>query len=230
MAIIQAPGLALIRNSPLNLHYTLDLNMLNLSTISKSQKASSSAYAPTSEEMFIRNYLEEQGIKYKAEHKLNNLYGDEKSYRKVDFYLPKFKVYVEYFGMYNSTKAVRNEYDRKAKVYIKNSIPTIFLYPHELGFLDYVFHTKMLKLLRTEKFKNKYIMFKYKLSRYLANGKGYLLFLSLFSLYLALVFLFNNPGITEEANTWLFGGFLGAWGGLFYNFCQNLFGYFFKDY
>lgn len=35
--------------------------------------------------MYIRNYLEKQGIKYKAEYKLENLFGDEKSYRKVDF-------------------------------------------------------------------------------------------------------------------------------------------------
>ncbi len=204
--------------------------MLNLHTIIKRKEAPSTTYVPTSEEMFIRNYLEEQGIKYIAEYKLENLFGDKKSYRKVDYYLPKFKVYVEYFGMYNSTKTVRSEYDKKAKVYILNSIPTIFLYPHELGFLDYAFHTKMLKLLRTEKFKNNHVLFKYKLSRYMANGKGYLLFSSLFSLYLALVFLFNNPGITEEANKWLFGGFMGAWGGLFYNFCFNLIGYFHRDY
>ena len=204
--------------------------MLDLQTLSYSKKNTSSAYAPTSEEMFIRNYLEEQGMKYKAEYKLENLYGDEKSYRKVDFYLPKLKVYVEYFGMYNSTKAVRNEYDKKAKVYIKNSIPTLFLYPHELGFLDYAFHTKMLKLLRTEKFKNNHIMFKYKLSRYLAKGKGYLLPLSLFSLYLAMVFLFNNPGITEEANTWLFAGFFGASGGILHRFLHNFRGFFFKDW
>lgn len=204
--------------------------MLDLPTISKRKRTISTAYAPTSEEMFIRNYLEVQGITYKAEYKLENLYGDEKSFRKVDFYLPKFKIYVEYFGMYNSTKTVRNEYDKKAKVYIKNSIPTIFLYPHELGFLDYAFHTKMLKLLRKEKFKDNHIMFRYKLSRYLTDGKGYLFLLFLFSLYLALVFMFKNIGITEEANTWLFGGFVGASAMMFHRFLINFIGYFFKDW
>lgn len=193
-------------------------------------RSKSDLYSPSSEEMYIRSYLEGMGIKYKAEHKIENLFGDEKSYRKADFYLPKFKIYVEYFGMYNSTKAIRSEYDKKAKVYINNSIPTIFLYPHELGFLDYAFHTKMLKLLRTKKFRNNFIMFKYKLSRYLAEGKGYLLLASLFSLYLALVFAFHNPGITEEANEWLFAGFFGASGGLFYNFCHNVVRYFYKDH
>lgn len=187
-------------------------------------------YSPTSEEMYIRNYLEGQGIKYKAEYILENLFGDEKNYRKVDFYLPTFEVYVEYFGMYNSTKATRSEYDKKAKVYIKNSIPTIFIYPHELGFLDYAFHTKMLRLLRTKKFRNNYIMFRYKFTRYLAEGKSYLFLASLFSLYLALVFAFQNPGITDEANEWLFAGFFGVSGGLFYNFCYNLIGYFYRDY
>ena len=204
--------------------------MLDLRPISKRKRAVPNLNTPTSEEMYIRNYLEGQRIKYKAEYKLENLFGDDKSYRKVDFYLPRLKVYVEYFGMYNSTKVIRSEYDKKAKVYIKNNLPTIFLYPHELGFLDYAFHTKMLKLLRTKKFRNKYIMFRYKLSRYLVEGKGYLFIGSLFSLYLALVFAYHNPGITDEANEWLFASFFGASFGLFYNFCYNVICYFYRDY
>lgn len=204
--------------------------MLDFRPILKRKKAVANPHTPTSEEMYIRNYLEGQRIKYIAEYKLENLSGDEKSFRKVDFYLPRLKVYVEYFGMYNSTKAIRSEYDKKAKVYIKNNLPTIFLYPHELGFLDYAFHTKMLKLLRTKKFRNRYIMLRYKLSRYLVEGKGYLFIASLFSLYLALVFAFHNPGITNEANEWLFAGFFGASFGLFYGFCYNVIGYFYRDY
>ena len=204
--------------------------MLKQVLAEKTKNKPSTPYSPTSEEMFIRNYLENQGIKYIAEYKLEGLIEDEKNYRIVDFYLPKFKVYVEYFGMYNSTKPIRTEYDKKAKVYIKNSIPTIFLYPHELGFLDYAFHTKMLKLLRTEKFKDWKNILRYKLSRYLAEGKGYLFLLSLFSLYLSLVFLFNNPGIKESANDWLFAGFLGASAGIFHRFLLNFRGYFFKDW
>lgn len=198
--------------------------------LKKKKSSKTDQYSPTSGEMYIRNHLEGVSIKYKAEYKIENLNGDEKSYRIADFYLPRLKVYVEYFGMYNSTKAIRSQYELKTQVYIKNSIPTIFLYPHELGYLDYAFHTKMLKLLRTKKFRNKNIIFKYKLSRYLAEGKGYLFLASLFALYLALVFAFNNPGITEEANEWLYAGFFGVSGGLFYNFCYNLVGYFFKDY
>lgn len=116
------------------------------------------------------------GIKYIAEFKIENLSRDHKSYHKADFYLPKLNIYVEYFGMYNSNKTVREEYNKKAKVYINNNIPTVFLYPHELGFLDYAFHTKILRVLRVHKFKNNFTTFKYKLSRYLALGKSYLSF------------------------------------------------------
>lgn len=188
------------------------------------------SFAPTSEEMYIRNYLEEMGIKYKSEYKIENLSGDHKSYRKADFYLPKLKIYVEYFGMYNSTKTVRTEYDKKAKVYINNSIPTVFLYPHELGFLDYAFHTKILRVLRVHKFKNNFTTVRYKLTRYLVLGKPYLIFLSLLSAFLSLTFLIKDTGLTEDINTMLYGSFIGSFVYCMLSFLRNFYGYFFKDY
>lgn len=137
---------------------------------------------PTREELFIQYYLDDNGLKYLREHKIKNLNYDKKSHRRVDFYLPKLGIYVEYFGMYNSTKEIRKEYDEKAKVYFKNNLPTVILYPHELGFLDYAFHQKILSVLRIPKFKKLSKTFRYKLSRYFIIGKGYYFFLSIASL------------------------------------------------
>ena len=120
---------------------------------------------PTSEEEYLINSLELWGIEFEREVKISNLKGDTKSYRIADFYLPEYKLYIEYFGMYNSTKEVRIQYDKKAQVYISNGIPTIFLYPHELGFLEYAFHKKILKVLKVFNFKKE-------LSQYKKNRKN----------------------------------------------------------
>lgn len=157
----------------------------------------------SSEELYIIDYLDKQGINYELEYKLNDLKGDDKAHRRVDFYLSNLGVYVEYFGLYNSTKSIRTEYDKKVKVYLKNRIPSIFLYPHELGFLDYAFHSKMLKLLRIEKFKSRKNLFRYKMNRYLKNGKGYLFFSIVFWFYLFYVFARYENGLENGLNALL---------------------------
>lgn len=148
---------------------------------------------PSSEEQFIKNYLDENGIKYIAEYKLKKLKDDKKKSRRVDFYLPKLNIYLEHFGWYNKNKEVRREYDEKARVYIKNNMPTVILYPHELGFLDYALHNKIIKVLRVPKFKSNTNLFRYKFNRYLTKGKGYYFFLSFFTLLL-------TDSITEGNN------------------------------
>lgn len=124
---------------------------------------------PSSEELFVADFLRDSGLKFEAEVPLYNLHGDVKKFRKADFYLPNLGVYVEYFGQYNATKEKRAAYDKKAEVYIKNSIPTIFIYPHELGFLEYAFHYKMVKLLKLKKFDFKKSLLKYRFNRFKDN-------------------------------------------------------------
>lgn len=184
---------------------------------------------PTSEELFIQNYFKEVGIKFQEEYKIDGLYGDDKQYRVVDFYLPRFNIYVEYFGMYNSTKLKRAEYQKKVDIYIKNHIPTVFIYPHELGFLDYAFHTKFLRVLRLKKFENKWRTFKYKAVRYWAYGSSYLFFLSILSLYLSLVFGIKETGLTEDVNTWIFALFFAVFWVALGHFLIDLFKYFIRD-
>lgn len=135
---------------------------------------------PTRGEEFIQYYLEESRISYSAEYKIDNLRGDVKSFRRVDFYLPKLGFYVEYFGLYNSTKEIRAEYDLKKEVYINNRLPTIFLYPHELGFLDYAFHTQVKRLFRYEIFYNPWRLFRYSITRYLIKGRPFFFILAIY--------------------------------------------------
>jgi hypothetical protein len=127
---------------------------------------------PSSEELFIKYFLEENDFKFESEVLIEDLKGDDKAYRRADFYLTNYKVYLEYFGNYNSTKERRAEYDKKAVIYIRNNKPTVFLYPHELGILDYAFHIKLLKVLSIKKFALEKQLFRYKLKRYF-NKEGY---------------------------------------------------------
>lgn len=194
----------------------------------KKRKNNINPCLPSSEELYVQNYFDEIHLKYIREYKINNLANDNKNYRVVDFYLPRLNIYVEYFGMYNSTKSVREEYDEKVKIYIKNNIPSVIIYPHELGFLDYAFHNKILKVLRLPKFKNKMSIFKYKLSRYLSIGKGYLFFMSLISFLLSLFFLTLQNDLI--INNILFGVFLGFFLVLIIQFLLRVIWVFFYDY
>lgn len=159
---------------------------------------------PTREEEYIKFYLQDNRIHSIEQLVLNNLKGDTKKSRRVDFYLDKLDIYVEYYGLYNSTKAIRNEYDNKTNLYFKNGLATIILYPHELGILDYAFHTKMIKLFKIEKFKNrKKKLYMYILNRYFRKGRWRSFFISLFWTYLFVVFSKEMVILDESLNALL---------------------------
>ncbi|NRB58323.1 MAG: hypothetical protein HRU50_00110 [Winogradskyella sp.] len=139
---------------------------------------------PSKDELYIKEFLDLNSISYITEYKIKGLKNDDRSYRVVDFYLTKLDVYFEYYGMYNANKAKRAEYDFKTKIYIENNLPTLIIYPHELGYLEYAFHHKLLKLLRIPKYYNRYKIIRYKLSRYFTLGKPYYIIFALVSLYL----------------------------------------------
>lgn len=127
-------------------------------------------------------------IKFESQKKITNLINDSKSYRVVDFYLPRLNLYIEYNGMYFSGDKFKKEYDIKTQVYIKNSLPTIIIYPNEIGILDYSFHSKLKTVLNLEKFKSNKKLYRYLLNRYTKKGKGYLIFTTIFWSYLCYVF------------------------------------------
>lgn len=193
--------------------------------------SSSEGFLPSREELFVGNYFDSMGIKYTEQFKTPKLEGDSKKFRKIDFKLTNLKVFVEYCGLYNASSANKEEYDKKFWIFVKNDMPSVFLYPHELGFLDYAFHTKILKVMRHAKFKKqfKYKIFKYKLRRYLAIGKGYYFLISLFFGFLYGFFLANSLGVKEEASTFLSYVFLVIFSFYFVQFFINIHKFFFQD-
>ena len=93
-------------------------------------------------EDIIVEYLEEKSIKYKRQYKIINLKGDSLPYRSADFYLPKYKVYLKFLGKWSDDKAKAN-YKNKKDVYSRNNIPCIYIYPDNLGVLDFIFKRRL---------------------------------------------------------------------------------------
>lgn len=93
-------------------------------------------------EIYLSHLFKKWGIKFEKQKKIEKLQGDSKSYRVADFYLPKFDLYVEFNGHYRDH---REQYDEKIKVYKQNKIPCVFLYPENLGFIQFVFDQRIQK-------------------------------------------------------------------------------------
>lgn len=100
----------------------------------------------TEGEKILEYYFEEQNIKFEREVKLVNLEHDTKSYRVADFYLPKFKVYVEFLGRWGIEDS-KEDYRRKIEVYKDNNVPCVYIYPENLGILHTIFKMRLEKLL-----------------------------------------------------------------------------------
>ena len=140
--------------------------------------SSEAQYEPSEGELFIADYFESKNIKYREQVKIENLDGDLKAYRVADFYIPQYKVYIEFYGQWNSNKESRERYREKKGIYYKNYIPCIYLYPENLGILDYSFHTRMVKELKRRKSKKD--LFKYRINRFNQipyNNDSFLIFL-----------------------------------------------------
>lgn len=86
-------------------------------------------------EDFVAGILDKIGEDYKREKKIYGLKGDAISYPRIaDFYLPKHKIYIEFFGGWNTPnleerKTERARYMEKKRVYDLNKIKCIYLYP-----------------------------------------------------------------------------------------------------
>ena len=118
-----------------------------MSEVNYSQKQSK-LNPPSEGEMYIMDYLEGMGIKYIREVEINNLREDTAKFRRADFYLPKYNVYVEFQGRWNNSKEDRVRYSNKKVVFYKNSIPCIYLYPENLGIFEFSFIKRMVLLLK----------------------------------------------------------------------------------
>ena len=93
-------------------------------------------------EELIAEFLEEKGIKFQPQFKIPNLKGDDVDYRIADFYLPRYKIYMEFLGKWGEEES-RIKYNHKKKIYEKNGIPCVYIYPDNLGIFDFIFRRRI---------------------------------------------------------------------------------------
>ena len=116
----------------------------------------------TEGEKIIEIFLDIQDIKFSREVKISKLKNDYADYRVADFYIPKYKVYLEFLGRWDSDK---EKYLKKMEVYEKNNIPCIYIFPNNLGILEFIFRWRLEKELKKYP-ELKFQLLKYKLWRF----------------------------------------------------------------
>tara|TARA_B110000027_G_scaffold116762_1_gene127667 strand:- start:1308 stop:1883 length:576 start_codon:yes stop_codon:yes gene_type:complete len=135
---------------------------------------------PSEGELFISEYLKSKNISFKREVRLNNLKFDENfRYRDADFFLKKYGIYIEFNGRWNNSKEDRVRYRVKKEVYRKNNLPCIYLYPENLGIIDFVFTKRLIVELKKKSLIKQLRLFQ--LKRFIAD-RGFVflwIFLSL---------------------------------------------------
>ena len=127
----------------------------------------------TEGEDLIADFLEEKSIEFERYKKINGLNNDDKTFREADFYLPKYKVYIEFLGQWNNPNQ-QNRYREKMKVYYKNKIPCIYLWPDNLGTLDWMFKRRLRETLL--KHKKRSTLLKYEIKNYFEENGVALIF------------------------------------------------------
>ena len=110
----------------------------------------------TSGEEIIRYFLKKRRIKFEPEKVIEGLKGDSKSFRRADFYLYDYNVYIEYLGTWDNPdydKRISYQVDnsKKIKVYKENNINCIFILPRHLKSIEYVLTKELKKYSRLKK-------------------------------------------------------------------------------
>jgi hypothetical protein len=149
---------------------------------------------PSEGELFLKEYFESEGIAYKTEVPILGLKYDTKAYRLADFYLPKYRIYVEFLGKWFVSEDEKNRYREKKKVYEDNDIPCIFLYPENLGIIDFIFPSRAIKEFKKYRLTKGLWLFRLKFL-WLYKSDNILLFVTLF-----LIITFGDFNWEEEAN------------------------------
>jgi len=116
--------------------------------------------ADTEGEIYIKDFFREAGIKCEHQVPIRNLSYDSKAHRVADFYIPKYDVYIEFLGKWNTNEEYRNIYREKIKVFKQNHIPCIFLYPENLGYIHFVFDHRMIEVLKENYKENELIRYR----------------------------------------------------------------------
>lgn len=148
----------------------------------------------TEGEKYIAEYFKFSNIKYKTDEKLNNLKNDLKKHREPDFYLPKYNTYVEFNGRWNVSEEEKSRYREKSNVYYKNGVPCVYLYPENLGIIDFVFTNRLIVQLKKHSLKKE--LFRFQLKRFI-DDRGSLFFW----LLIPIIFLFGDFKWEEDYET-----------------------------
>ncbi len=120
-------------------------------------------------------------IRYKKEYEIKDLKGDHNySLRRADFYLPWFNLYIEFEGKWNVPDG-RKRYLEKRAIYKANKKPCVFLYPDNLGTLEYVFPRRVADVLKEHGFYKK--LFAFRLLKLLSSNSFLKIFLTSLILY-----------------------------------------------
>jgi hypothetical protein len=94
-------------------------------------------------EQRIADYFTSNGIRYVYEQGAQtDALIFKRTFAHPDFYLPDYKVYVEYWGLVSASKEYRRIMKWKMKQYRQNKIMFISIYPDNLQNLDWIFRTK----------------------------------------------------------------------------------------
>jgi len=100
----------------------------------------------TQGEDLIADFLDDKGIKFERYVQIKGLISDDKFFREADFYLPQYKTYVEFLGMWNDPEH-QQRYRQKMSIYAKNGIPCVYLWPDNLGTLDWILKRRITETL-----------------------------------------------------------------------------------
>jgi len=86
-------------------------------------------------EKIIQSVLEKLGLSYSTKVKLSHLVLDPKKYRQPDFYLPDYRLYIEYFSTWDAKMLKEKERAKcleKQRIYIANNMEVLYIYPKDL--------------------------------------------------------------------------------------------------
>ncbi|MEK6935110.1 MAG: hypothetical protein AABW46_04485 [Nanoarchaeota archaeon] len=118
----------------------------------------------TEGENLIADFFEERGIGYVPYKEIKDLKEDDKFFRVSDFYLPDYKVYVEFLGQWNNPNH-KKRYQRKIAIYNANNILCVYLWPNNLGNLDWIIKRRITAAYL--KHNKRWLLFKYELFKYI---------------------------------------------------------------
>lgn len=123
----------------------------------------------TEGENYVAKFLEDLNIEYESEKVLTRLKNDTKEFRRVDFYLPEFDVYLEYNGQWDVNEFHRNRYREKRRVLEQNNYSLVELYPNQLGIIEYSLPRNIARVL-SEKENHPHLLRRFRRKMVLGEG------------------------------------------------------------